>query len=158
MRDTGVSPDPLRLWWARRDDDQAVRSVEISGLPYGTESNPPAWDPVRGVVVAYDAGNAVLRGWRMVGDELKPLWRRDGFAHAGHLILYNDTRELVVQDWRDIAAMRRPTADSLPADRPASSRSWRAPPARRSEATAPSATRLMAPGRVSMKPSAASCS
>ena len=110
MRDTGVSPDPLRLWWARRDDDQAVRSVEISGLPYGTESNPPAWDPVRGVVVAYDAGNAVLRGWRMVGDELKPLWRRDGFAHAGHLILYNDTRELVVQDWRDIAAMRRPLA------------------------------------------------
>ena len=36
--------------------------MEISGLPYGTESNPPAWDHRGGVVVAYDAGNAVLRG------------------------------------------------------------------------------------------------
>ena len=108
MLGTGSSPDPVRLWWARRDDADAVRSVEISGLPFGTESNPPAWDPERGVVVAYDAGNAVLRAWRMVGDELEPLWRRDGFAHAGHLILYTDTRELVVQDWRDTEMLRRP--------------------------------------------------
>ena len=42
MLGTGEAPDPVRLWWARRDDDQAVRSVEISGLPFGTESNPPA--------------------------------------------------------------------------------------------------------------------
>ena len=33
MLGTGESPDPVRLWWARRDDDRAVRSVEISGLP-----------------------------------------------------------------------------------------------------------------------------
>lgn len=108
MLGTGTAPDPVRLWWARRDDDRTARSVEISGLPFGTESNPPAWDPVRGVVVAYDAGNAVLRAWRLVGDELEPLWRRDGFAHAGHLILYTDTRELVAQDWRDLPGMRRP--------------------------------------------------
>ena len=38
-------------------------------MPYGTESNPPAWDPERGVVVAYDAGNAVVRAWKLVGDE-----------------------------------------------------------------------------------------
>ena len=37
----------------------------------------------------------------------RPLWRRDGFAHAGHLILYPDTSELVAQDWRDTAALRR---------------------------------------------------
>jgi hypothetical protein len=60
------------------------------------------------VVVAYDAGNAVLRAWRMAGDELEPLWRRDGFAHAGHLIVYPDTRELVAQDYRDTPALRRP--------------------------------------------------
>ncbi len=108
MLGTGESPDPVRLWWARRDDDRVVRSVEISGLPYGTESNPPAWDPQSGVVVAYDAGNAVLRAWRLDGDSLEPLWRRDGFAHAGHLILYPDTRELVAQDWKDSPALRRP--------------------------------------------------
>ena len=108
MLGTGSAPDPVRLWWARRDDDSAVRSVEISGMPYGTESNPPAWDPAGGVVVAYDAGNAVLRAWRLAGDELEPLWRRDGFAHAGHLILYPDTRELVAQDWVDRPALRKP--------------------------------------------------
>jgi len=108
MLGTGEAPDPVRLWWARRDDDRAVRSVEISGLPFGTESNPPAWDPAGGVVVAYDAGNAVLRAWRLTGDDLEPLWRRDGFAHAVHLIVYPDTRELVAQDWRDTPALRRP--------------------------------------------------
>jgi hypothetical protein len=86
----------------------SARSVEISGLPYGTESNPPGWDPERGTVVAYDAGNAVVRAWRVQADELEPLWRRDGPAHAGHLIIYPDTRELVVGDWRDAKFLRRP--------------------------------------------------
>ena len=107
MLGAGEQEGPVRLWWARHDDD-ASRSTEISGLPHGTESNPPGWDPDRGIVVAYDAGNAVLRAWRVVGDELEPLWRRDRFAHAGHLILYPDTRELVVQDWADNEALRRP--------------------------------------------------
>jgi hypothetical protein len=105
MLGSGVQPDPLRLWWARLDDG-SVRSVEISGLPHGTESNPPAWDPVGRIVVAYDSGNAVIRAWRLDGDELEPLWRRDGVAHAGHLILYPDTRELVVGDWRGSPALR----------------------------------------------------
>jgi hypothetical protein len=108
MLGTGAEPDPVRLWWVRRDDPGDPRSVEISGLPYGTESNPPGWDPDGRIVVAYDAGNAVLRAWRMVGDELEPLWRRDGHAHAGHLILHPDTRELVTQDWRDRPQLRGP--------------------------------------------------
>jgi hypothetical protein len=105
MLGSGVQEDPVRLWWARLDGG-AVRSVEISGLPHGTESNPPAWDPVGRIIVAYDSGNAVIRAWRLGGDELEPLWRRDGVAHAGHLILYPDTRELVVGDWRGAAALR----------------------------------------------------
>ena len=107
MLGSGDHPDPVRLWWARHDDGVA-RSIEISGLPRGTESNPPGWDPDGGIVVAYDAGNAVVRAWRVEGDALEPLWRRDGLAHAGHLILYPDTREVVVQDWRDTAALRAP--------------------------------------------------
>jgi hypothetical protein len=107
MLGSGESASPVRLWWARLDNG-ATRSVEISGLPHGTESNPPAWDPERRVVVAYDAGNAVVRAWRVAGDELEDLWRRDGHAHAGHLILYPDTRELVTGDWRDTPALRRP--------------------------------------------------
>jgi hypothetical protein len=105
MLGSGVQADPVRLWMARLDDGRTT-SVEISGLPRGTESNPPAWDPVRRIVVAYDAGNAVLRAWRLEGDELVPLWRRDGFAHAGHLILFPETGELVAGDWRDAAFLR----------------------------------------------------
>ena len=108
MRGSGDAAGPVRLWWARRDDAAAIRSVTISGLPFGTESNPPGWDPVGGIVIAYDAGNAVLRAWRLIGDELEPLWRRDSFAHAGHLIVYPDTRELIAQDWRDQELLRRP--------------------------------------------------
>ena len=107
MLSSGDHPDPVRLWWARHDDG-TVRSEPISGLRFGTECNAPAWDPERGIVVAYDAGNAVLRAWRVRGDALEPLWRRDGLAHAGHLIVYPDTRELVAQDWRDVAALRHP--------------------------------------------------
>jgi hypothetical protein len=107
MVGSGEAVSPLRLWWARIDDG-ATRSVEISGLPYGTESNPPAWDPESGIVVAYDSGNPVIRAWKLHGDELEPLWRRDGIAHASHLIHYPDTRELVVGDWRDLAVLRRP--------------------------------------------------
>lgn len=106
MVGSGTSAGPVRLWWARLDDG-TVRSIEISGLPYGTESNPPGWDPEGGIVVAYDAGNAVLRAWLLRGDELEPLWRRDDLAHAGHLIIYPDTRELVAGDYRDVAALRR---------------------------------------------------
>lgn len=100
MLGTGRAEGPVRLWWVRHDDAASIRSTEISGLPRGTQSNPPAWDRRRQVVVAYDSGNAVLRAWRMEGDELLPLWRREDFAHAGHVVLYPDTRELVVQDWR----------------------------------------------------------
>ncbi|HEU0023885.1 MAG TPA: hypothetical protein VFQ12_04620 [Thermoleophilaceae bacterium] len=107
MLGTGEQSGPVRLWWARHDDGVA-RSIGISGLPHGTESNPPAWDPQGRIVVAYDAGNAVMRAWRLAGDELEPLWRRNGLAHAGHLILYPDTRELVVQDWSDTELLRRP--------------------------------------------------
>jgi hypothetical protein len=134
MVGTGAAPAPVRLWWVRLDDPQALRSVEISGLPFGTESNPPAWDPVRRTVVAYDAGNAVIRAWRLEGDELEPLWRRDGFAHAAHLVLYPDTRELVAQDWSGPALLRQPVLRRLV--RPAMRRLGRSARVRRYSAPA----------------------
>ena len=88
MLGSGDEPSPVRLWWARLDDDGATRSVEISGLPLRDRVQPARLGPGGRIVVAYDAGNAVVRAWRVDGDELEPLWRRDGLAHAGHLIVY----------------------------------------------------------------------
>ncbi len=107
MLGSGAHASPLRLWRARLDDGSTT-SEEISGIPRGTQSNPPGWDPEGGIVVAYDAGNAVVRAWRLEDDALVPLWRRDRLAHAGHLLLYPGTRELVVGDWRDAPALRAP--------------------------------------------------
>ncbi len=138
MLGSAATPAPVRLWWARHDDDTA-RSVEVSGLPYGTQSNPPGWDPVGRVVVGYDAAHAVLAAWRMTGEELEPLWRREGFAHAGHLILYPDTRELVVQDWQD-----RPLPPRLRrATRPLLGALARVPAARRAAVRAGRGDRLV---------------
>lgn len=138
MLGSGSSPGAVRLWWARHDDDEA-RWVEVSGLPYGTQSNPPGWDPVGRVVVGYDAGNAVLAAWRMSGEELTPLWRRDGFAHAGHLILHPDTRELIVQDWQD----RPPPPTVRRATRPLLGALARVPAARRAAVRAGRGDRLV---------------
>lgn len=107
MVGSGTDPDPVRLWWARLDDG-STSSTEISGLPHGTESNPPGWDPEGRVVVAYDSGNSVIRGWRMDGDDLEPLWRRDDIAHASHLMVFPDTREVVVGDWKDSSPLMHP--------------------------------------------------
>ncbi len=43
MLGSGSSPDPVRLWWARRDDARRRCVPSRSpGLPFGTESNPPS--------------------------------------------------------------------------------------------------------------------
>lgn len=107
MLGSGEAPGPVRLWWAGLGDG-ITGSVEVCGLPYGTVSNPPAWDPSSRVVVGYDSGNGVIGAWRFDGDGAEPLWRRNDLAHAGHLITYPDTRELVVGDWRDVPLLRRP--------------------------------------------------
>ncbi len=132
MLSSGTDSSPVRLWWARLDDG-TTRSVEISGLPYGTESNPPGWDPVGQIVVAYDAGNSVVRAWRLRGDELEPLWRRDDLAQAGHLIIYPESRELVVGDWQGHPALKRgPVRRAVAAVGPVLARSARAMRASRS--------------------------
>ena len=112
----GQRPQPHRPDDARQRRSQPTRSgsggpaattarsarPRSAACPTGPSPTRRAGIPARRIVVAYDAGNAVVRAWRMEGDELEPLWRRDGLAHAGHLILYPDTRELVVGDWRDV--------------------------------------------------------
>ena len=72
----------------------------ISGLPHGTQTNLPAVDPGRGIVVGYDSGNGVLSGFGLTEDALEPRWSRPLNA-AMHMVRYPDTGELWVNDHRD---------------------------------------------------------
>jgi hypothetical protein len=76
-----------------------VELAEISGLPHGTQTNLPLFDPERGIAVAYDSGNGVLAAWRFRdASRLQPLWQRRLNASM-HMIRYPDTGELVVNDY-----------------------------------------------------------
>lgn len=95
----GISSAPLHL--VRVDADSgAVDLTEVCGQEAGIIANPPVVDPVRQVAVGYDSSNSVLAGFRVgaPGEPLEPLWRRSQ-NHAGHLIRYPDTGELVTGDY-----------------------------------------------------------
>jgi hypothetical protein len=76
--------------------------LEVSGLLGGSITNPPLVDLKSHTVVGYDSANSVLQAWRF--DEalrrLTPLWRKAPFGAASHMMLYPDTGELVVNDYR----------------------------------------------------------
>lgn len=104
LRLAGVAPGPVRLWHAAADDLSTAAAVAISGLPHGTQTNPPGWDPVGRQVIAFDSAHGVVRAWRVEQDDgcrLVPTWRRDDLAHGPRLIVLPDTREVVVTDRRD---------------------------------------------------------
>ena len=77
-------------------------ALDVSGLAGGSNTNPPLVDVQRSIVVGYDSVNAVLQAWRFDAGlrTMTPLWRKAALACASHMILYADTGELVVNDYR----------------------------------------------------------
>ena len=117
MLGSGEQASPVRLWWARRDDDDAA---------LGRDQRPPLRDRVEPARLGPErAGSSspttpATRSsapGASTATSSSTVWRRDGLAHAGHLIVYPDTRELVVQDWTDWPAMRRPSVRPADPDR-----------------------------------------
>jgi hypothetical protein len=101
LRDKGGNTAPLSLVSVPLDTSWAARTFqEVCGEPGGLVANPPAVDTAREIVVGFDSGNGVLAAWRYEepGDPLEELWRRDQ-DHAGHLLLFPDTGELVTGDF-----------------------------------------------------------
>jgi len=96
MRGAGVAPGPVHLVRAALADG-AHTLLPISGLPHGSVTNPPLFDPERRIAVAFDSANAWLAAWRLDGDAFVPLWSHP-FGTASHMIRYPDTGELVVND------------------------------------------------------------
>jgi len=102
MIGAGVSRTANRLIRVSLADAADHQTLEVSGLAGGSITNPPLVDVQRGIVVGYDSANAVLQAWRFdaEGRTLQPLWRKAPFACASHMILYPDTGELVINDYR----------------------------------------------------------
>jgi hypothetical protein len=103
MRGAGRARGPVRLHRVSLADARDHEAVEVCGLPGGTVTDPPLYDPVRRIAVAYDSGNGIVQAFRF-GERLEPLWRRR-LDHAAHMIRFPDTGELVVHDFRGPAAL-----------------------------------------------------
>jgi hypothetical protein len=94
----GVSQTENRLIRVNLSDSSDSEVVEVSGVPGGTITNPPLVDESRRIVVGYDSANRVLRAWLFDG-ELRPLWRKDAFGAASHMICLPDSGEIVTNDF-----------------------------------------------------------
>jgi hypothetical protein len=100
MLGAGRAPGAIRLYRVSLADARDATSIEISGLPHGTCTNPPLFDSARRIALGYDSGNGVLAAFRLADDGgLAPLWKR-AIATAAHLLHYPDTGEVVVNDFR----------------------------------------------------------
>jgi len=105
----GGARSPLHL--IRVDLSTAtVTLAEVCGLPGGLVANPPLVDEARGCVLAYDSGNGVMTCFDL--DTLEPRWRRDQ-DHGSHLLLYEETGEVVTGDGTDIVVLDVETGAEL---------------------------------------------
>lgn len=102
MVGAGVSPSPNRLIRVSLTDAADHAALPVCGLPGGSITNPPLYDSQRQIVVAYDSANRHLAAWRFDANArgLTPLWQKSPFGCASHMLLYPDTGELVVNDYR----------------------------------------------------------
>ncbi len=109
FRGLGVSSAPLHLVRVELGSG-AVSTAEICGLPGGLVANPPLVDERRGIVVGYDSGNGVVVGFDI--SSLAPRWRREQ-DHASHLLLYEDSGELVTGDGADVVVLDVASGEEL---------------------------------------------
>ncbi len=102
MTGNGVSPTPNRLIRVSLSDASDHQILEVCGLAGGSITNPPLIDVKRQIVVGYDSANSHLQAWRFdaAARALTPLWHKSAFGCASHMLLYPETGELVVNDYR----------------------------------------------------------
>jgi hypothetical protein len=111
MRGAGLAAGPVRLLRVSVSDAGDHEAIEVCGLPRGTVTDPPVYDAARRIAVAYDSGNGVVAAFAFDG-RLTPLWSRP-LSHAAHMILFADTGELVVHDFRGPAIAHTRVAREL---------------------------------------------
>lgn len=98
----GVARTANRLIRVSLDNTADHDAVEISGAPGGSITNPPLYDTMRRIVVAFDSANRHLRAWRFdaANHSLVPLWYRTEIGCASHMLLDTASGDLITNDYR----------------------------------------------------------
>lgn len=97
----GVSSTANRLIRVSLQDSSDAEAIDVSGIAGGSVTNPPLVDESRRIVVGYDSANRVVQAWSFGtdGTGLTPLWRKDGFGAASHMIGLPQSGEIVTNDF-----------------------------------------------------------
>ena len=96
----GVSPTPNRLIRVSLADARDHQTVPISGMAGGSITNPPVYDPARGIIIGFDSANRLMQAWRYRSGNLTPLWQKRDFGCASHMIIEPDSGHLITNDYR----------------------------------------------------------
>ncbi len=105
MLGAGQNPAPNRLIRVCLQEADTFQSWPVCGEAHGSITNPPLIDVQRRIVVGFDSANRHLRAWRILESEdgavqLKDLWHLTHFGAASHMLLFSNTGELCVNDYR----------------------------------------------------------
>ncbi len=104
MRGAGRRHTPNRLLRVSLQDARDHQAWEVSGRAGGSVTNPPLVDLRRGIVLAFDSANAHLRAWTLQpGGGLEPRWERPGLGCASHMLLYEESGEVVTNDHQGLS-------------------------------------------------------
>ncbi len=101
LRGHGLATAPLHLIRVDLGTGE-VAMAEVCGLEKGLIANPPVVDPHHRVAVGYDSGNGVVTGFDL--DSLETRWQRQQ-DHGAHLLLYEESGELVTGDHADVVVL-----------------------------------------------------
>ncbi|MBY0442879.1 MAG: hypothetical protein K2Q25_12215 [Mycobacteriaceae bacterium] len=98
MLGAGVAPSANNLIRVCLGNPADHEFAQVCGVPYGSATNPPLYDPQRRIALGYDSANGLLTAWRYGDAGLDRLWQRR-YATATHMIRFADTGEVVIDDF-----------------------------------------------------------
>ena len=106
MLGAGHHKAPNRLIRISLQQTDSFQTWPISGLPYGSMTNPPLVDVQRRIVVGFDSANRHLKAWRILPTagtsevQLQELWHLPHIGAASHMLLFPQSGELCVNDYK----------------------------------------------------------
>lgn len=105
MLGAGQNKSPNRLIRISLKQTDSFQTWPVSGLPFGSVTNPPLVDVARRIVVGFDSANRHLKAWRMISSpdssdiQLQEIWHLPEMGAASHMLLFPNSGELCVNDY-----------------------------------------------------------